>query len=56
VTPVDQVARMNAGAFFGHLGPLMRDNPPYGEDWPILDAMSRLGIQPGQPFDLRGQQ
>jgi hypothetical protein len=53
VTPVDQVARMDAGSFFGRLGPLTRDNPPYGEDWPILDAMARAGIKPGQPFDLR---
>jgi hypothetical protein len=30
----------------------MQDNPPDDEDWPIRDAMGRLGIQRGKSFDL----
>jgi hypothetical protein len=44
---------MDAGAFFGRLGPLMADSPPYTDDGLILLGLGRLGIQPGKPYDIR---
>jgi hypothetical protein len=52
-TPVrEQLRQMNVGAFFNRLALLMRDNPPARADAPILKKMARLGIIPGQPFDI----
>ena len=52
VMPYDQVAQMDAGAFFNRLAMLMKDNPPYPEDGPALDKLKKLGIEPGKPFDI----
>jgi hypothetical protein len=51
-TPVDQVARMDAGTFFNRLATLMKDNPPAPEDGPALEKLKRLGIEPGKEFDI----
>ena len=52
-TPVrEQLKQMNVGAFFNRLALLMKDNPPGHADGPILKRMARLGIVPGQPFDI----
>jgi hypothetical protein len=52
-TPVrDQVDAMDAGEFFNTLAHLMRDNPPARADAPMIDKMKRLGIVPGQDFDI----
>lgn len=52
-TPVrDQVDALPAGPYFRLLAKLLRDNPPTPEDAPLLARMARLGIVPGQDFDL----
>ncbi len=48
----DQVNALDAGAYFNLMAQLMKDNPPTAEDAPILARMAKLGIVPGQPFDL----
>ena len=50
--PVDQVKRMDAGAFFKRLALLMKDNPPYPADAPMMEKLKKLGIEPGQDFDF----
>jgi len=52
-TPVrDQVNAMDAGAYFKLLASLMKDNPPTLEDAPIVAQMAKIGLVPGQDFDL----
>src|SRR5215469_14750612 len=52
-TPVrDQVNAMDAGQFFNTLAHFMRDNPPTQADAPMVEKMKRLGIVPGQYFDI----
>jgi hypothetical protein len=52
-TPVrDQVNAVSSAAYFNLLATLMEDNPPAEADAPMLEKMARLGIVPGQPFDL----
>jgi hypothetical protein len=50
-TPVEQVAKMNAQAFFTRLAMLLPGNPPAKEDAPVVERMNKLGILAGQPFD-----
>lgn len=50
--PVDQVAKLDPAAFFSLFAELMKRNPPHAADYPILLRMERLGIVPGQSFDL----
>ena len=53
VTPVrEQIRQMDAATFFNRLALLMKDNPPARADGSILKKMARLGIVPGQPFDI----
>jgi hypothetical protein len=52
-TPVrDQVRRMGAVEYFGLLAELMKDNPPAAADAPIVARMAKIGIVPGQAFDI----
>lgn len=52
-TPVrDQVNKMDAATYFGLLASLMKDNPPVTADAPMVAEMAKLGLKPGQPFDL----
>jgi hypothetical protein len=52
-TPVrDQVNRLDAGAYFKLLAALMKDNPPEAADAPIVAKMARIGLVPGQDFDI----
>jgi hypothetical protein len=48
----DQVHRLDAGAYFKLLAALLKDNPPALADAPILAEMARIGVVPGQDFDL----
>jgi hypothetical protein len=50
--PVEQVKRLDGGAFFARFASLTRANPPHANDYPILARMARIGVVPGQPFDL----
>jgi hypothetical protein len=52
-TPVrDQVNKLDAGAYFSLLATLMKDNPPAEADAPLIAKMAKIGLVPGQPFDL----
>jgi hypothetical protein len=53
VTPVrDQVNSLDTQEYFNLLATLMKDNPPAEADAPIVADMARLGIVPGQSFDM----
>jgi hypothetical protein len=51
-TPPSQVAAMDAGTFFNRLAVTMQDNPPYPGDAWALRKLKKLGIEPGQAFDI----
>jgi len=46
----DQVEKMDASTFFGRFAELMKINPPHANDYPIIDRMKRIGIEPGKSF------
>ena len=50
--PLAQVQKMDAGAFFGRLARLMKDNPPAPADGPMVEKLKTLGIEPGKDFDI----
>ena len=50
--PAGQAQRMEAGAFFGRLARLMKDNPPAPADAPMVEKLNALGIKPGEDFDI----
>jgi hypothetical protein len=50
--PIDQVSRMSAAAFFTYLAALMKSNPPSAADAPVLAKLARIGIVPGQDFEM----
>ncbi len=50
----EQVNRLSTAEYFNLLAALMRDNPPAKADGPMVAKMARLGIVPGQPFDITG--
>jgi hypothetical protein len=49
--PREQVAKMDAQAFFTRVAMLLPGNPPAKEDTAMTDRMKKLGIVAGQPFD-----
>ncbi|MGZ3448317.1 MAG: DUF1254 domain-containing protein [Polyangiales bacterium] len=53
--PPVQVENMDAATFYARFAALMKDNPPYFYDSPLIMQMERLGIRPGQEFDLGHQ-
>ncbi|AKT43315.1 DUF1254 domain-containing protein [Chondromyces crocatus] len=50
---VDQVNGMDAQAFFSMLAAQMKDDPPARADAPLVAKLARIGIVPGQPFDMK---
>jgi hypothetical protein len=50
--PHEQVAKMDAQTFLTRVAMLLPGNPPAKEDAPMLDKIKKLGLVPGQPFDL----
>jgi hypothetical protein len=48
----EQVNNADAASYFNRLAALMKDNPPTSADARIVKRMARLGIVPGQPFDI----
>ncbi len=52
-TPVKEIVdRLDTESFFKLLAKLMQDNPPVAADAPIVARMAKIGIVPGQPFDI----
>ena len=50
--PTEQIRKMDAGAFFGRVARLMKDNPPAPADGPMVEKLKTLGIVPGKDFDI----
>src|SRR6185436_250643 len=50
--PKVQVDAMSAGQYFAYAAELLKLNPPHLTDEPILARMRRIGIAPGQSFDI----
>jgi hypothetical protein len=52
-TPVrNQVNALSAEDYFKLLAKLMKDNPPAEADAPMVETMAKIGIVPGQDFDI----
>lgn len=50
--PVELVERLSPAAYFSLFTELSRLNQPHPNDYPILDQMRRMGMDPGMPFAL----
>lgn len=50
--PVEQVAKLSAADFFKTLATLLKSNPPPAADAPMLAQLAKIGIVPGQDFDI----
>ena len=50
--PKIQVDRMPAGEYFAYAAEIMKLQPPQFTDQPIIARLARIGIEPGQSFDL----
>ncbi|MDG0817814.1 DUF1254 domain-containing protein [Bdellovibrio svalbardensis] len=48
--PVDQVAKMDAKAFFSHMAEEMKHNPPVAADVPMVVKLQAMGLTPGEAF------
>ncbi|OLL27968.1 hypothetical protein BTH42_30260 [Burkholderia sp. SRS-W-2-2016] len=51
-TPAQQVAALDASAFFGRLADALADNPPTPADPHALKFLADLGVTPGEPVKL----
>jgi hypothetical protein len=52
-TPVrEQVDRMDVVAYFGVLSQALKKNPPLPADTAMIERIAKIGIVPGQAFDL----
>jgi hypothetical protein len=50
--PKIQVDRMAAGEFFAYAAEIMKLQSPHITDQPIIARMARIGISPGESFDI----
>jgi hypothetical protein len=48
----EQVNAMDAPAYFKLLAELLKTNPPAAEDAPMVAKLAKIGIVPGQDFDV----
>lgn len=48
----DLVNSLNIVAYFKALSSLMQNNPPSDADAPIIAEMAKIGLVPGEPFDI----
>src|SRR4030088_2694766 len=48
----DQVIKMDAAAYFKLLAALMKDNPPTPADAPMVAQMAKIGLVPGNDWDI----
>ena len=49
--PAEQLAKMDAAAFFDTLARRMASDPPPARDAPALAMLAKIGVVPGQDFD-----
>jgi hypothetical protein len=50
--PLTQVNTMSAATYFNYGAELMKLNPPHLTDWSIIARLNRIGLVPGQSFNL----
>ena len=50
--PREQVNAMDAAAYFKLFAELLKTNPPAPEDAPMVAKLAKIGIVPGQDFDI----
>ncbi len=50
--PLTQVNTMPAERYFAYAAELLKVNPPQITDWSTLARLERIGIRPGESFDL----
>ncbi|WZP00796.1 DUF1254 domain-containing protein [Isosphaeraceae bacterium EP7] len=50
--PKTQVDTMSAERYFAYAAELLKLHPPHSTDQPILEEMTRIGIEPGKSFDF----
>jgi hypothetical protein len=50
--PKVQVDAMSAAAYFSYATELLKLQPPHPTDSPMIARMKRIGIEPGQSFDI----
>ncbi len=48
----DQVDRMDVATYFGVMAEALKKNPPAAADGPVLARIARIGMVPGQDFDM----
>ena len=48
----EQVDAMDAGTFFALFAKLLKSNPPSKDDAPMVAKLAKIGIVPGQDFDM----
>ncbi len=48
----EQVNALDAATYFNLMAKLMKDNPPVPEDAPMIGRIAKIGIVPGQTFDM----
>jgi hypothetical protein len=53
--PPDQIEKLDAATFFAKFAELLKSQPPHANDYPILDRMKRIGIEPGRSFSLASE-
>ena len=51
--PKTQVDTMPAGKYFAYAAELLKLHPPHITDEPIVARMRRIGIEPGESFDIQ---
>ncbi len=50
--PLEQVNQMSAEKYFSLAAELLKENAPHITDWSILARMKKIGMVPGQSFDM----
>ena len=50
--PRDQVNAMDGASYFKLFAELLKSNPPAADDAPMVAKMAKIGIVPGQDFDV----
>ena len=50
--PLERVQKMDAGAFYGRLARLLKDNPPAPADAKTVKTLKAVGIEVGKDFDI----
>lgn len=48
----EQVNSLDVATYFGMMAELMKANPPAAADAPMVAKLAKLGIVPGQPFEI----